>query len=524
MGLHQWFQRGSGEVDTVVERSSGTPRVDRGENGPPYTDGPSPRTDLIGSPSGPDALSLRSEWRAGHDTSVMSGSRKVEEPQGGSTREARVFPQISNVQAADDHIAGAAHRNIEELTGNGPRQISQLGGPGGLLADSQMEWSQTKPRDRFHSPGNLHREPLESDCAGPQGNHRDIANSVQVYPKADGGSENGMGDLPDLRVSSPRRLSNLECSDIVDRASSIPHDRVQIEARQAAVRCTGGQPMGMKAGANIGLRKLLKLSLHNDTNLCYLNSTAIAASWTILQAQLHDQGYLHLAPALKLLCNRAESALNRPLKLLSQLPWNVLLQGWRDIHRQHDAPELVTHLLPRLRVNRSDDRWEARVSTEQGLHIQDQGGMHSPLLMFPHPGDTLYLQRVIDQWHLQAAVHALVNPPNILCIQLQRFTGEGGHLTRHVRPLQDCHHIVHVPIFESHDSTVVKPARYEVTAVQLHFGQSPDTGHYRTILRGQKKFGNLQTWITDDNNPAQSATENFPEASYLLWMRQVNEE
>ena len=150
--------------------------------------------------------------------------------------------------------------------------------------------------------------------------------------------------------------------------------------------------------------------------------------------------------------------------------------------------------------------------------------MHSPLLMFPHPGDTLYLQRVIDQWHLQAAVHALVHPPNILCIQLQRFTGEEGHLTRNVRPLQDCHHIVHMPIFESQDSTVVTPARYEVTAVQLHFGQSPDTGHYRTILRGQKKFGNLQTWITDDNTPAQSAAEHFPEASYLLWLRQAKEE
>ena len=371
VGLHQWFQRGSGEVDTVVERSPGISRLDRGENGPTYTDGSTSRTDLIGSSSGPDALSLRSEWRTGHDTSVMSGSRKVEEPQGGGTREAGVFPQISNVQAADDHIAGTAHRNIEEPTGNGPRQISQLGGPGGLLADSQMEWSQTKPRDRFHSPGNHHREPLESDCAGPQGHHRDIANSVQVYPKADGGSENGMGDFPDLRVSSPRRLSNLECSNIVDRTSSIPHDRVQIEARQAAVRCTGGQLMGMNTGANIGLQKLLKLSLHNDTNLCYLNSTAIAASWTILQAQLHDQGDLHLAPALKLLCNREDSALHRPLKLLSQLPWNVLLQGWRDIHRQHDAPELVTRLLPRLRVNRSDDRWEARISTVQGLHIRD---------------------------------------------------------------------------------------------------------------------------------------------------------
>ena len=332
-----------------------------------------------------------------------------------------------------------------------------------------------------------------------------------------------MGDLPDLRVSPSRGLPHLECSDVVDWTSRIPHDRLQTEARQATVRCSGGQSMGMITGAASGLRKLLQISLHNDSNLCYLNSTAIAATWTILQARLHDQGDIHLAPALRLLCNRDESTLHRPIKLLSQLPWTVLLQGWRDIHRQHDAPELVTHILPRLRVNHPDARWEARVSTERGMRIQDTGRMHSPLLMFPHPGDALFLQRVIDQWHLQAAVHALVSPPQILCIQLQRFTGERGHLVRNVRPLQDCHHIVHVPVFLSADATTVQPARYKVTAVQLHFGPSPDTGHYRAILRGQKAFGSMQTWITDDNCSAQSATTDFPEASYLLWLRQANE-
>ena len=523
VGLHQWFQRGSGRVNTVVDRSSGTPGVDGGEDGSTYTDDPPPGTDLIGSPPGPDALSLRSERRAGHDTHLVSGSRKVEKPQGGSTREVGILPQTSNVQAVDDHVAGAAHRNIEEPSGNGPRQIPQLGRPGGLLEDSQMEWGKAEPRDRPLSSDNLHREPPEPDCASPQGHQRDIANSVQVYTTADGGGKNGMGDLPDLRVSSPRRLSDLERSDLVDWTGSLPHDWMQIEARSATVRCTGGQSLGMNTGAITRLRKLLQVSLHNDTNLCYLNSTAIAATWTILQAQLHDQGDLHLAPALRLLCNRDESALHRPIKLLSQLPWSVLLQGWRDIHRQHDAPELVTHLLPRLRVNSPDARWEARVNTERGLRIQDTGSMHSPLLMFPHPGDALYLQRVIDQWHLQAAVHALVSPPHILRIQLQRFTGERGHLTRHVRPLQDCHHIVHVPVFASDHTTAVHPARYEVTAIQLYFGQSPDTGHYRTILRGQKKFGNLQTWITDDNSSAKSATNDFPEASYLLWMRQAKE-
>ena len=83
----------------------------------------------------------------------------------------------------------------------------------------------------------------------------------------------------------------------------------------------------------------------------------------------------------------------------------------------------------------------------------------------------------------------MVNPPSILCIQLQRFTGEGGNLLRNVRPLHDCHHIVHIPVFATETTTDVCPAAYEVTAIQLHFGRSPNTGHYRAVLRGQKEFG-----------------------------------
>ena len=177
-----------------------------------------------------------------------------------------------------------------------------------------------------------------------------------------------------------------------------------IEARPATIRCIGGQPLGMNTGAIPSLRMLLKVSLHNDTNLCYLNSTALAATWALLQAQLHGHPTTHLASALRLLCNREGQAHNLSVKLFNHLPWQMLLQGWANVHQQHGAPELVMHLLPRLHTSSFEGRWEARVSTERALRITDTGRLHAPIIMFPHPGDTLYLQRVIDQWHLQACM------------------------------------------------------------------------------------------------------------------------
>ena len=443
--------------------------------------------------------------------------------QGGDAGEAGVFSQTSDVQAADDHIAGTAHRNIEKPTSNGSRQVPELGRPGRLLEDSQMEWDKAKPGDRHHCSADINRESLDPDSAGSKGHHGDLADPVQVHPTADGRGADRVGDLPHLHFPSPGGSSHLELSDIVDRASCIPHDRVPPAARPATIRCSSSQPLGVNTGSIPSLRALLQISLHNDTNLCYLNSTALAATWTLLQAQLHGHPTTRIVPALRLLCSREKPTHNLPVKLLQHLPWRMLLQGWQNVHRQHDAPELVMHLLPRLHISGLEGRWEARVQTEHELQITDTGRLHAPLIMFPHPGDILYLQRVIDQWHLQAAVHALVSPPSVLCLQLQRFTGERGDLLRNVRPLQDCHHIVHVPVFLSGTATHVRPAAYEVTAIQLHFGRSPETGHYRTVLRGQKEFGHSSLWITDDNCSAVSATNVHPDAAYLLWLQQVAE-
>ena len=329
-----------------------------------------------------------------------------------------------------------------------------------------------------------------------------------------------MDSIPDRYFPENGSGTAVDHSQVVDRPILVAHTGLQDASGPSNLRLADSDSVELRLSAVSHLRALLRASLHNDTNLCYLNSTALAATWTLLQVQLHGFGYIRIAPALRLLCNPHSSAYHA-LRLIRQLPWSLLLQGWPRLHHQHDVPELITHLFPRLAIQGLATRWEARVMTDTGIRVWDSGTLQSPLILPPPAEDHLYLQRLIDMWHFQASVHALISPPPIICLQLQRFSGERGNLVRNVRPLCDRHHVVHIPVFQQSTTVAVHPAAYKVTAIQLHFGQQPDRGHYRAILYGQKEFGDQQAWLTDDNQVAASATTEFPEAAYLLWLRQV---
>ena len=214
----------------------------------------------------------------------------------------------------------------------------------------------------------------------------------------------------------------------VDRPSLVAHAGVSSEAGQASLRHSHSRSLELMKGTLPSLKSLLNTVLRNPSQLCYLNSTAYAAAWTILQARLHGAGQLNMAPALSLLCKPRKS--HTPIALLAQLPWAALLQGWTNVHRQHDAPELVMHILPRMGVHHADRRWEARWSVNQHVQVFDHGTLCAPIPMSLPPGEELHLQQVINGWHEQARLHALVEAPALLCIQLQRVTGEAGELSR----------------------------------------------------------------------------------------------
>ena len=98
----------------------------------------------------------------------------------------------------------------------------------------------------------------------------------------------------------------------------------------------------------------------------------------------------------------------------------------------------------------------------------------------------------------QASVLALTQPAAIVCPQLQRFTGEAGAIQRDSRLLLGYQCDIHLPVFGGLDDTAVQCLPYKVVAMQLHYGESPTKGHYRSILIGQQSFGKGFQWLTDE--------------------------
>ncbi|CAE7591001.1 unnamed protein product [Symbiodinium sp. CCMP2592] len=182
-----------------------------------------------------------------------------------------------------------------------------------------------------------------------------------------------------------------------------------------------------------------------------------------------------------------------PVQVLHSVPWLTMLQAWPHVHRQHDAAELVMYLLQRLLHSGFNGGWEAR------NYDSTQGLPRKPLM----------------------ASCALQCPVSLLCIQLQRFASHEGALHRDVRPMVMSSDRIRMPIFDAVDTMRVWYASYQVVAMLLHYGDTPDSGHHRTILRGQPVFGDENQWITDDSCTAKPVQHEHDGQIYILWMRQV---
>ncbi|CAE7475477.1 Pol [Symbiodinium sp. CCMP2592] len=267
---------------------------------------------------------------------------------------------------------------------------------------------------------------------------------------------------------------------------------------------------------------VLRLIFHNPSNLCYLHSTIYALLWTILQARLHD-AYISPPPqALTMLCPPITDSPNCPIQVLHSVPWLMLLQAWPSVNRQHDAAELIQYLLPRFSHSGFNGGWEARNFAPGGIATLDTGPTQAPIAIVLPAGPSLELQAAIDGWSAQVtARYALLTPSPMLCIQLQRFTNAEGVMRRDTRPLAMASTTVRMPLFAGLHTMQVRYVHYQVVAVQLHYGATPDMGHYRTILRGQPLFGAEKWWITDDSCTAKSIGTEHDGNIYIVWLRQV---
>ena len=141
--------------------------------------------------------------------------------------------------------------------------------------------------------------------------------------------------------------------------------------------------------------------------------------------------------------------------------------------------------------------WEARSSANGLIETRDRG-CSLPLSVSPssevlHGRSVTTVQRVVDDWCQQEARHAAVVIPKVLVLQVGRFERDGaGAVTR--KWVYDIipERVLRFPMFDGDWRVTSVPM--QLSSVIIHRGETPHTGHYRTILNVQD-----QLMLADDN-------------------------
>ena len=200
----------------------------------------------------------------------------------------------------------------------------------------------------------------------------------------------------------------------------------QVAQSQHSKRGGKGKGAGRSRGtAGKGKREgqIVKMILVNRANHCYTNAPVWSLS--LLDAQYGEAGILpvRLAGLLK-----SFTTTNRPVVVWDSMFWRALLSRWVYPHSQHDVADFLQHLgtcCPGL-VESLGFRWEARSQETGDLETVD-AGCSMPLYVSPSSevqsgrvGTTV--QRLIDDWHGQADMHAATSAPRALIVQAGRFS------------------------------------------------------------------------------------------------------
>ena len=298
------------------------------------------------------------------------------------------------------------------------------------------------------------------------------------------------------------------------------HDLV-FDRRSDASRHTEALSLGGQAPGRVA-ESVLTLALHNYGNTCYQNSFALSWGWSwaacaMLQGWqvLNNDRLGTCAPILLALYSGAHR------RLSNILAWTQVLQTWRRPQDQHDVGEFASHALSRLRPLVMHGHWVSRVE-DPVLRNTDTGVLHMPLAISIPLGAT-NLQDCVDAWQSQSHVHALLDVPPLLLLQLGRFRHRSHRHVTKLRVEIDIEGTLAIPVFDH--GLVTRTAQYRVVGGVLHIGGTPSSGHYRSFLSsfaGMPERSALdQAYITDDGQVAHplNAEERrlICANAYLIW-------
>ena len=374
--------------------------------------------------------------------------------------------------------------------------INNVGGPGVLL-----RFRSTRPLD-----GEDH-ERSAAVCAGV----------VSARPAGDAGSSgpghSGRECVPEGGgpKSSPGPGTAVRLGEGSGRLVHGPHvcrleaSRSQLAASTAQMAAGGSSPgeqrtNHLRCAMPVRLQLQSQLSvpqgrLQNPSNLCYLNACAQVFAWT---GQLVDSAASCYGTAQAAI--RPVLAPGKPT-LPQSLAWHVILGGWQDVNRQHDACQFMLHLLRHAKPAAYAGKWQARLTGPDV--VVDAGDLAAPVLL-DLAGETV--PELLIRWHEQHAVHALCSHSGVVLLQLKRYKLEG------CGPVKDQSAVrwqpgerVAVPTFSDSTGTQIRFEYFRIVWVLCHVGLHAEAGHYQAVVCkpnadvGAEAITSWQGWVLNDN-------------------------
>ena len=230
-----------------------------------------------------------------------------------------------------------------------------------------------------------------------------------------------------------------------------------------------------------------------------MNASAAALHWAMRAMGCHPGDFGSLRPALL-----AISRLRR-LEIPTHHDWKPLLRGWRRPTQQHDAAEFMSHVTDPSAAALIG-RWQARCLAGGRLSIRDEGNS-APYVSVDITAQH-DLQNALNAWHQQQYIHALIDLPKLLCLQLGRFRHEGSRTVK-VRHRCSVPQRLQVPHFAD-DFLECATQEYILCSGIVHVGDTATSGHYRAMCvhspfadtRSEDSSPALRYTLCDDDRPA----------------------
>ena len=153
------------------------------------------------------------------------------------------------------------------------------------------------------------------------------------------------------------------------------------------------------------LSRIRQLKLLNSNNTCYLNAFVLSCLHAITQTGCTE----YAAFGSRSQAWRDVLYSGKPLHVHALPSWQGILEGWPDVHRQHDAGEMLEHWVAAGRPQVVTGRWEARIAEGMLVEIRHFATTISPInLDLPETAGTISLQQLVLEWHAdQLGIQAL---------------------------------------------------------------------------------------------------------------------